>query len=358
MTVINQKSLRRQLSMNVYYGSQKKGEVKAFKAIDLFAGIGGIRLGFESTGEVEIVFSSEIDKFACQTYYANFGDDALCDITKVDETKLPDFDILLAGFPCQAFSIAGRKGGFEDTRGTLFFDVARILNEKRPAAFFLENVKGLVQHDKGKTFETIMRVLKDDLGYTVYAKLLNSKDFGLPQKRERIYIVGFRDNVAFEFPEAKNTQTQVLLKDILESKEVSPKYYLSDTYLNTLIEHKKRHEQKGNGFGFQILDPMKDIANTLVVGGMGRERNLIVDNRLTNMQPVTTIKGKINNRFIRRLTPREWARLQGFPDNFKIPVSDTQAYKQFGNSVSVPVVKAVAEKIVAALKENKKNYVQ
>ncbi len=343
------KAPRRQLTMNMYLGSRNGSATRIFKAIDLFAGIGGIRLGFEATGAVEVIFSSEIDKYACQTYYANFGDDAMCDITKIDEMHLPDFDILLAGFPCQAFSIAGRKGGFEDTRGTLFFDVARILNAKRPMAFFLENVKGLVQHDKGNTFRTIMRVLQKDLGYTVYAKLINAKDFGLPQKRERIYIVGFRDKITFDFPEPDIGRQAPCLKDVLESKEVSPKYYLSDTYLNTLVRHKKRHERKGNGFGFRVLDPEKEIANTLVVGGMGRERNLIVDKRLRDFKPVTPIKGKINDRYVRRLTPREWARLQGFPESFKIPVSDTQAYKQFGNSVCVPVVEAIAKKMIEAL---------
>ncbi len=207
----------------------------------------------------------------------------------------------------------------------------------------------MVQHDKGNTFRTIMRVLQEDLGYTVYAKLINAKDFGLPQKRERIYIVGFRDKIAFDFPEPDIDRKTPCLKDVLEAKEVSPKYYLSDTYLSTLERHKKRHERKGNGFGFRILDPEKEIANTLVVGGMGRERNLIIDKRLRDFKPVTPIKGKINDRYVRRLTPREWARLQGFPESFKIPVSDTQAYKQFGNSVCVPVVEAIAKKMIEAL---------
>ncbi len=324
---------------------------KIYKAIDLFAGIGGIRLGFESTGCVETIFSSEIDKYACQTYQANFGDNALSDITQVDEQTLPDFDILLAGFPCQAFSIAGKKGGFEDTRGTLFFDVARILNAKRPQAFFLENVKGLIQHDKGKTFETIMHVLREDLGYTVYAQLMKAKDFGLPQKRERIYIVGFREPTPFRFPQPQEREEALVLERVLEEREVSAKYYLSDTYLNTLVEHKKRHAKRGNGFGYALLDPKKDIANTLVVGGMGRERNLIVDRRLRDLTPVTPIKGQINDQYIRRLTPREWARLQGFPEDFQIPVSDTQAYKQFGNSVSVPVVEAIAKMIIEVLNQ-------
>jgi DNA (cytosine-5)-methyltransferase 1 len=320
-----------------------------YKTIDLFAGIGGIRLGFELTKRIENIFSAEIDKYACRTYQENFGDDPYCDITKItdkDLTQFPDFDILLAGFPCQAFSIAGKRGGFEDTRGTLFFDVARILKAKRPKAFLLENVKGLTNHDKGKTFRTIMHTLEHDLGYKVYAKLLNAKDYGVPQKRERIYIVGFEDEVDFEFPKPiKLTKT---VKDIMEQDEVSSKYYLSDTYLNTLRKHRERHMEKGNGFGYEVLQ-YSDIANTIVVGGMGKERNLLIDKRLTDFTPKTNIKGKINKEFIRKMTPREWARLQGFPDSFKIPVSDAQAYKQFGNSVSVPVVHAIAREIIKKL---------
>lgn len=317
-----------------------------YKSIDLFAGIGGIRLGFEQTKRVKNVFSAEIDKYACETYEKNFGDNPMCDITKIEEKKLPDFDLLLAGFPCQAFSIAGRRGGFEDTRGTLFFDVARIIKEKQPKAFLLENVKGLTNHNGGKTFETIMNVLEHDLGYTVYAELLNAKDYGVPQKRDRIYIVGFKEEIDFEFPKPKRLRKKI--KDILEEEEVSSKYYLSDTYVNTLRKHKARHQEKGNGFGYHILK-QNDIANTLVVGGMGKERNLVLDNRLTDFTPKTNIKGEINREYIRKMTPREWARLQGFPDNYKIPVSDAQAYKQFGNSVSVPVINAIAEVIIDKL---------
>lgn len=317
-----------------------------YKSIDLFAGIGGIRLGFEQTKRVKNVFSAEIDKYACETYEKNFGDNPMCDITKIEEKKLPDFDLLLAGFPCQAFSIAGRRGGFEDTRGTLFFDVARIIKEKQPKAFLLENVKGLTNHNGGKTFETIMNVLEHDLGYTVYSQLMNAKDYGVPQKRDRIYIVGFKEEVDFEFPKPKILRKKV--KDILEEEEVSSKYYLSDTYVNTLRKHKARHQEKGNGFGYHILK-QNDIANTLVVGGMGKERNLVLDNRLTDFTPKTNIKGEINREFIRKMTPREWARLQGFPDTYDIPVSDAQAYKQFGNSVSVPVINAIAKLMVEKL---------
>jgi len=327
---------------------------KIYKTIDLFAGVGGIRLGFEQTGRIETVFSSEIDPYACKTYYANFGEDAYCDITKVDEKQIPDFDILLAGFPCQAFSIAGKKNGFEDTRGTLFFDVARIIKEKRPAAFLLENVKGLIQHDKGRTYETIMKVLKEDLGYTVYDKLINAKDFDIPQKRERIYIVGFRQKVAFDFPAPIGLKKR--LKDILEKEEVSVKYYLSDTYLNTLKNHKRRHKEKGNGFGYCILKE-DGVSNTLLVGGMGKERNLLKDTKLTNFTPVTNIKGEVNKEYIRKLTPREWARLQGFPDSFKIPVSDAQAYKQFGNSVCVPVINAIAKSMIKVMDHQQEEYI-
>ncbi len=327
-----------------------------YKTIDLFAGIGGIRLGFEQTKRAKNVFSAEIDKYACETYKENFGEDPFCDVTKITDEELknfPDFDILLAGFPCQAFSIAGRRGGFEDTRGTLFFDVARIIKAKKPKAFLLENVKGLTNHDKGRTFETIMNTLKNDLGYSVHAKLLNAKDYDVPQKRERIYIVGFKKRedgkeIDFEFPAPVKLKKKI--KDIMEKEEVSSKYYLSDTYLNTLKKHRARHEEKGNGFGYTVLKHT-NIANTIVVGGMGKERNLLVDKRLTDFTPKTNIKGEINREYIRKMTPREWARLQGFPESFKIPVSDAQAYKQFGNSVSVPVINAIAKEMISKLDE-------
>ena len=319
---------------------------KIYTCVDLFAGIGGIRLGFEQTSRVKNLFSAEIDKYACKTYEANFKENPYCDITVLDEKKLPDFDILLAGFPCQAFSIAGRRGGFEDTRGTLFFDIARIIKQKRPKAFLLENVKGLLSHNKGKTFDTILNILTNELGYNVYYEILNSKDFGVPQKRERIYIVGFLEKINFKFP--TKSKKGMFIENILEDKEVNKKYYLSQTYLNTLKKHKERHKNKGNGFGYEILDK-KSIANTLVVGGMGRERNLIYDFRIVNFTADLNTKSQINDEFIRRLTPREWARIQGYPDNFKIPVSDTQAYKQIGNSVSVPVIKQIASLIIKGL---------
>ena len=319
-----------------------------YKCIDLFAGIGGIRLGFEQAfcDDINTVFVSEWDKKAQETYRANFGEDLeiFGDITKINEKDIPEHDILLAGFPCQAFSLAGQKKGFEDTRGTLFFDVARIVEFHKPRVVFCENVKNLVNHDRGKTFKIIKKTL-NNLGYRVFYKVLNSKDFGVPQNRERIYIVAFREDISpniFLFPD-KIDDTKIIA-DIIEAKETSPKYYLSDVYLESLRKHKQRHQSKGNGFGYEIRD-VNSIAGAIVCGGMGRERNLIIDKRLTNFTPVTHIKGNINREYIRKMTPREWARLQGFPDEFKLVVADTHLYKQFGNSVTVPVIKAIAENI-------------
>ncbi len=327
-----------------------------YKSIDLFAGIGGIRLGFDLAfkDKIETVFISEWDEKAQETYRANFDDDIeiMGDITKINEKDIPEHDILLAGFPCQAFSLAGQKKGFEDARGTLFFDVARIVKFHQPKVVFAENVKNLVNHDRGRTFKVIKEILTD-LGYTVFYKVLNSKDFGVPQNRERIYIVAFRDDIApfnFNFPE-KTDDTKVIA-DIIEDEETSSKYYLSTVYLDSLRKHRKRHEAKGNGFGYEVRDH-DSIAGAIVCGGMGRERNLIVDKRLTDFTPVTHIKGEVNKEYIRRMTPREWARLQGFPDNFKLVVADTHLYKQFGNSVTVPVIEAIAEQIRDYL-ENKK----
>jgi len=322
-----------------------------FKFIDLFAGIGGFRLALQNL-EGKCVFTSEWDKYSKQTYRANFGEIPFGDITK-PETKnyIPDnFDILCAGFPCQAFSIAGKRGGFEDIRGTLFFDVAEIIKKKQPKAIFLENVKGLRNHDKGKTLATILNVLREDLNYYVpEPKILNAKEFGVPQNRERIFIVGFRKDLGineFQYPEPHNKDS--ILENILEEKEVSVKYYLSTTYLQTLKNHRARHKSKGNGFGYEII-PQDGTANAVVCGGMGRERNLVFDDRLTNFKPVTKISGEVNREGIRKMTPREWARLQGFPDQYKIVVSDAQAYKQFGNSVAVPAIQATAEKIIQKL---------
>ena len=330
-----------------------KQKMQKYKSIDLFAGIGGIRLGFDQAfdNNIETVFVSEWDEFAQKTYRANFRDDfeIAGDITKIDEKDIPDFDICLAGFPCQAFSLAGQRKGFADdykgmSRGTLFFDVARICAEHKPKVIFCENVKGLTIHDKGRTFNIIVNTLRE-IGYTVFYKVLNSKDFGVPQNRERIYIVAFRNDIApgeFIFPSSIDDTKRI--KDILEEKPVSARYYLSDCYLETLKKHKARHEAKGNGFGYEVRS-LDDIAGAIVCGGMGRERNLIVDKRQTDLTPVTHIKGKINEEGIRKMTPREWARLQGFPDNYTLPLADVHLYKQLGNSVTVPVIKAIALKI-------------
>lgn len=323
------------------------------RSIDLFAGIGGIRMGFDQAfgDAISTVFVSEWDKYAQKTYSANFQDAFPIngDITEIDEKEVPEFDICLAGFPCQAFSLAGQRKGFDDdykgmSRGTLFFDVARICAHHKPKVIFCENVKGLTTHDRGKTFKIITGTL-EQMGYKVFYKVLNSKDFGVPQNRERIYIVGFRNDIApstFNFPIP--TGKQVCIRDIMEKKAVSAKYYLSTQYIKTLKRHKARHEAKGNGFGYEIR-PLDGIAGAIVCGGMGRERNLIVDERQTDLTPVTHIKGEVNREGIRKMTPREWARLQGFPDNYKLLLSDVHLYKQFGNSVTTPVIQAIAEKI-------------
>lgn len=322
-----------------------------FKFIDLFAGIGGFRMALQNLGG-KCVFTSEWDENAKKTYRANFGEIPFGDITK-ESTKnyIPDdFDILCGGFPCQAFSIAGKRGGFEDTRGTLFFDVAEIIKIKKPKAFFLENVKGLRNHNGGKTLATILNVLRNDLNYFVpEPQIVNAKDFGVPQNRERIYIVGFRKDLeinSFEYPEP--FEEKVFFNKVKEEKVVPTKYYLSTQYLQTLINHKERHATKGNGFGYAIIKD-DEISNSILVGGMGRERNLVIDNRITDFTPTTHIKGEVNREGIRKMTPREWARLQGFPDNYIIPVADASAYKQFGNSVAVPAIQATAEKILKAI---------
>ena len=322
-----------------------------FTFIDLFAGIGGFRLAMQNLGG-HCVFTSEWDGQSQKTYEANFGELPFGDITKPEnKMRIPQqFDILCAGFPCQAFSIAGKRGGFEDTRGTLFFDVAEIIKKHQPKAIFLENVKGLISHDKGRTLQTILQVLREDLGYFVpELKTINAKDFGVPQNRERLYIAAFRSDVlaaGFEYPKPENIP--VKFADIKEKQKVSVKYYLSNQYLETLVKHKQRHEDKGNGFGYAIIED-HGIANAVVCGGMGRERNLVIDNRITDFTPVTHIKGEVNRKGIRKMTPREWARLQGYPDNFIIPVADASAYRQFGNSVAVPAIQAMAEKIIAQI---------
>ena len=329
-----------------------------FTFIDLFAGIGGFRIALQNLGG-KCVYSSEFDAKAQETYFANYGEMPFGDITKPSTKKyIPkDFDVLCGGFPCQAFSLAGKRLGFADeTRGTLFFEIEEILREHQPKAFFLENVKGLLIHDKGKTIKTILEHL-NSVGYdVVYPQIVNAMDFGVPQHRERVYIIGFRKdlktNIA-EFNYPKPTTPEGHRKhfiDVREDNPVSAKYYLSTQYMKTLREHRARHEAAGHGFGYEIIAD-NAVSNAIVVGGMGRERNLVIDKRQKDLTPVTHIKGTVNLEGIRRMTPREWARLQGFPDEFKIVVADASAYKQFGNSVAVPAIQATAKKIINILEK-------
>lgn len=312
-----------------------------FKFIDLFAGIGGIRLAYQNLGG-KCVFTSEWDTYSKKTYEANFGEVPFGDITKILEKNIPDHDILLGGFPCQPFSIAGvskknslgRAHGFlDETQGTLFFDVARIIKHKKPSAFMLENVKNLVSHDKGKTFRVITETLKE-LGYSLHYKVLDGKYF-VPQHRERIIIVGFRNEVFhrkenFEFP--KMGEIKYALRDILEPV-VDDKYTLSKHLWNYLQEYAAKHKAKGNGFGFGLAD-LNGISRTMSARYYKDGAEILIPQ--IGKSP-------------RRLTPRECARLQGFPDSFIIPVSDNQAYKQFGNSVVTPLIQAVGKNIVKEL---------
>lgn len=306
-----------------------------YKMIDLFAGIGGTRLGFHQTGRVASVFSSEINKYSVKTYKANFNDEPKGDITKIDSEDIPDFDILVAGFPCQAFSQAGKKLGFEDTRGTLFFEIARILKDKRPKAFLLENVKNLTLHDHGNTFKTITDTLKS-LDYEVYYRLFKAKDFGVPQNRERIYIVGFDKKQvpnyqSFVFPTPPKTETKI--KNILDNT-VDDKYTLSDKLWAGHKARKIKNQNNGKGFGYTLFSGDDPYTNTLSARYYKDGSEILISQK--NKNP-------------RRLTPRECARLQGFPEDFIIPVSDTQAYQEFGNSVAVPVIHAIAEQIIKVL---------
>lgn len=314
------------------YPNNEKGR---YRMIDLFAGIGGTRLGFHQTGAVNIVFSSEWDKFAQKTYYANYGDMPVGDITKINEKDVPDHDILVGGFPCVAFSQAGLKRGFEDTRGTLFFDIARIIREKRPKAFLLENVKNLLGHDNGKTFAVIKQTL-EDMNYAVFYKVFAAKDFGVPQNRERIYIVGFdkkkvKNFADFEYPEPPMTPTSV--GSILESN-VDDKYTLSDTLWEGHQRRKADNAAAGKGFGYGLFNSQSAYTNTISARYYKDGSEILIEQDGKNP---------------RKITPREASRLQGFPNDFIIPVSDTQAYKQFGNSVAVPVIHAIAENIISVL---------
>ena len=310
---------------------------KKFTFIDLFAGIGGLRQAFDSSGG-ECVYSSEWNKFSQITYKENFGETPDGDITQVDENTIPDHDILVGGFPCQPFSIAGvsaknflgREHGFKDaTQGTLFFDICRIIKAKQPKAFLLENVKNLKSHDKGNTFKVIIHALEKELGYDIHYKVIDASPV-VPQHRERIFIVGFKTPTAFEFPELRGRSPK--LGEVLE-KNVDDKYTLKDGTWNALQRHKIKHKTKGNGFGFNLADK-KGIAKTLSARYYKDGAEILIPQ--TGKNP-------------RRLTPRECARIMGFKESFKIPVSDSQAYRQFGNAVVVPVVKEVAKAMVKQL---------
>jgi len=310
-----------------------------FTFIDLFAGIGGLRIAFESI-HGKCIYTSELDRFANQTYISNFQDNHQIsgDITKINESEIPNHDVLLAGFPCQPFSIAGvskkislgQSHGFaSETQGTLFFDIVRIINAKRPKAFLLENVKNLKSHDKGNTFKIIMNILEDELGYRVHYKVIDAQHF-LPQHRERIVIVGFRDNVDFSWDDLiLPSKGEHKLESVLYSNDKTSleKYTLSDKLWNYLQNYAIKHREKGNGFGYSLVSG-NDIAKTLSARYFKDGSEILI------------CQG--NKKNPRRLTPRECARLMGYGENFLIPVSDTQAYKQFGNSVAIPVFKEVA----------------
>lgn len=325
--------------------------MKRFRFVDLFAGIGGMRIGFERAGG-ECVYSCEKDKFCQETYRANFGETPDGDITEVDAGRIPDHDVLVAGFPCQPFSLAGvskkrslgRPTGFKDeTQGTLFFDVCRILEEKRPKAFLLENVKNLLSHDGGRTFKVITESL-ESLDYEIFYEVIDGQAF-VPQHRERIFIVGFDrrrygDGIGFSF-DLKEKDPKPVLRDILE-EEADDRYTLSDRLWSCLKNHAKKHRAAGHGFGYSIADP-NGVTRTLSARYHKDGSEILIAQEGRNP---------------RRLTPRECARLQGFPESFAIPVSDTQAYRQFGNSVVVPLVAElaglVAEKLDSLSSESQK----
>lgn len=351
---------------------QEKNSSSLFTFIDLFAGIGGIRLPFQKLNG-KCVFSSEWDKFAQKTYATNFGELPKGDITKIEAKDIPDHDLLLAGFPCQAFSQAGRREGFFDTRGTMFFEIQRILAEKRPKMFLLENVKQLVGHDRGRTLKVILQILRgefessisDDiplsvdarkalserLNYWVDFKVIRAADFGAPQNRERIYIVGYNkdhfENLNFDklfsWPKAPHSPTR--LGDILESRATIEKngdvYTISDELWQGHQRRKEEHQRKGNGFGYTLFNEDSEYTNTISARYYKDGSEILIDQSAIGLNP-------------RKLTPRECARLQGFPENYIVDaVSRTQIYKQFGNSVCVNVVEAIAESMIDTFKKIK-----
>ena len=314
------------------------------KFIDLFAGIGGLRLGLENSlrkNEIEhkCVFSSEIDKYSRATYEENFveapGHIFNNDINSFCVNEIPDHDVLLAGFPCQPFSQAGLGKGFEDTRGTLFYNIAKIIKEKRPTYFLLENVRGLLSNNKanktdeyGETFKTILGVLERELNYNVFWDLLCSKDFGLPQNRKRVYILGSSKDIKFSFPKGNNLKSKV--EDIME-EAVGEKYTISDKLWTGFRERKKRNKENGKGFGYGIVEEDSEYTNTISARYYKDGAEILIKQK-SGKNP-------------RRLTPREAANLQGFPKSFIIPVSDRQAYRQFGNSVSINVIESIFDKL-------------
>ena len=358
-------------NLSTFIPFKKRNERSDFTFIDLFAGIGGIRLPFQNLGG-ECLFSSEWDKFSIKTYAANFGELPKGDISKISSTEIPSHDVLLAGFPCQAFSQAGLRKGFADTRGTMFFEIQRILAAKQPKAFLLENVKQLKGHDKGKTLKTILEILRgendlnipDDypvseevrnsmnkkLNYAVDFRVLRANNFGVPQKRERIYIVGFnRDffdesvdldkKISEMFSYLENKRSSTRLGDILENNSIiDPKYTISDRLLAGHIRRRKEHKIKGNGFGYSLFNVDSSFCNTISARYYKDGSEILIDQSDIDKNP-------------RKLTPRECARIQGFPDEFLVnAVSDVQIYKQFGNSVSVPVINEIAKSVIEIIK--------
>lgn len=364
-----------------------------YKMIDLCAGIGGIRRGYELAGGFKNILSAEIDKYACMTYEHLYGDNPQNDITseefkqKVENTN---YDILLAGFPCQAFSRAGKQLGFHDkTRGTLFFDIADMIKRTRPKAFMLENVDNLITHNKGETFDTIIRTLAEELNYKVIGVqsengkikynartfVRNSRNFGVPQNRPRVYIMGFdrefwgdeADNLPNTLPEKRTKKIYDDLNDLLEMN-AEPEFFLASGYVETLERHKARHESKGNGFGYKIVNLPEiesPVSNALLAtGGSGKERNLVIDMRegIAGMK-LPLRKTPLNDKGIRVMTPREWGKLQGFinygfmnkdgEDTFSFPdgVGKAQQYKQFGNAVTIPAVEEMAKFMKKCLKQ-------
>ena len=347
--------------MNVGIPYRNKRKKNQFDFIDLFAGIGGIRLPFQEMGG-QCVFTSEWDKFSKKTYASNYGEYPDGDIVPIRSDKIPPHDVLLAGFPCQAFSQAGLKLGFNDTRGTMFFEIQRILAHHRPKAFLLENVKQLKGHDKGRTLKTILGILRGEvdneipsdipmssdaqrglnskLGYQVGFRVLRANNFGVPQGRERIYIVGFDQracgevNIEAMFDKLEAMRSETRLGDVLiPNTEVNPKYTISDRLLAGHERRKREHKAKGNGFGYSLFNADSPYCNTISARYYKDGSEILIDQSDIGKNP-------------RKLTPRECARIQGFPEDFNLSaVSDNQLYRQFGNSVSVPVIRAIAEKM-------------